>query len=195
MLSCDAIRKRLWFANAPILSSQPIRLCAGSTLLDETYSCHAVLGSSTLCAEYNKEQPMTPNSLPSQSPRMPGSMRRIALAAVCMLTFAACASAPKAPLQALQAAEMAITSAEQARVADYASPELTDARQDLSAARKAVTREDMVLAERLAKQSRVNAELAMAKTEAIKAKAVNDEMMESTEALKQEMLRNSGAQK
>lgn len=138
---------------------------------------------------------MTPRSPPTLLLQLSGSTQRIALAAACMLTFAACASAPKAPLQALQAAEMAITNAEQARVADYASPELTDARQDLSAARKAVTREEMVLAERLAKQSRVNAELAIAKTEAIKAKAVNDEMAESTEALKQEMLRNSGAQK
>lgn len=138
---------------------------------------------------------MTANSPPSQRLRVSQPMQRMALAAACMLTFAACASAPKAPLQALQAAEMAITSAEAARVAEYASPELTDARQDLGAARRAVTREEMVLAERLAQQSRVNAELAIAKTEAIKAKAVNDEMVKSTEALKQEMARNSGDQK
>jgi hypothetical protein len=124
-----------------------------------------------------------------------GPTLRLVAASICLLGLAACASTPKAPDQALQAAEMAITNAEQARVADYASPELADARQDLSAARRAVADEEMLLAERLAKQSRVNAELAIAKTEAIKAKAVNDEMLKSTEALKQEMQRNSGAQK
>ena len=138
-------------------------------------------------------------TLKSQYPQAIRGQRRpvlrFAAASICMLALAACASAPKAPDQALQAAELAITNAEQARVADYASPELADARQDLSAARRAVADEEMLLAERLAKQSRVNAELAIAKTEAIKAKAVNDEMLKSTEALKQEMQRNSGAQK
>ena len=87
---------------------------------------------------------------------------------------------------------MAISSAEQARVADYVSPELGDARDNLSAARRAVQQEDMVLAKRLAQQSRVNAEFAIAKAEAIKAKAINDEMQKSTDALEQEMQRNSG---
>jgi hypothetical protein len=109
-----------------------------------------------------------------------------------LLMLAGCASTPKAPTAALQAAELAIANAEQARVADYASMELTDARKNLTAARSAVQREEMVLAKRLADQSRVNAELATAKAEEAKAKSVNDEMQKSTEALKQEMQRNSG---
>jgi hypothetical protein len=51
----------------------------------------------------------------------------------------------------------------------------------------------MVLGQRLAEQSRANAELASAKAEALKAKAVNDEMRRSTDTLKQEMQRNTGA--
>ncbi|MDZ4811033.1 MAG: DUF4398 domain-containing protein [Pseudomonadota bacterium] len=121
-----------------------------------------------------------------------GSWLRLAAVAAVFLMFAACASTPEAPDRELQAAEMAITNAEQARVADYASPELSDARENLSAARRAVQQEEMVLAKRLAQQSRVNAELALAKAEALKAEAINDEMQKSTDALKQEMQRNSG---
>lgn len=109
-----------------------------------------------------------------------------------LLFLAACASAPQPPTEALQAAELAIANAEQARVADNASPELGQARDNLTAARAAVQREDMIAAARLAEQSRANAELASAKAEMVKAKAVNDEMRKSTEALKQEMQRNPG---
>lgn len=121
--------------------------------------------------------------------------RHIAIAAMAMLTLASCASAPKAPDQALQAAEMAITTAEQARAADYAAPQLREARDKLSAARTAVRDEEMERALHLAQESRANAELAAAKTEAIKAQAVNDEMKKSTETLKQEMQRNAGDSK
>ena len=115
--------------------------------------------------------------------------------ALAMLALAACASKPLPPTEALQAAEQAISSAEKARVADYASPELGMARDKLAAARTAVEKEEMVLAQRLAEQSRVDADLATAKAEVAKAKLVNDEMKKSTESLKQEMQRNTGAVK
>lgn len=117
---------------------------------------------------------------------------RLSAGAAGLLVLAACASVPQPPTEALQAAELAISNAEQARVADYASPELGQAREKLTAARAAVQQENMVLGQRLAEQSRVNAELASAKAEAAKAKAVNDEMRKSTETLKQEMQRNPG---
>lgn len=118
---------------------------------------------------------------------------RVAGVAVGLLMLAGCASAPKPPTEALQAAELAINNAEKARVADYASPELGQAREDLTAARSAVDKEQMADAQRLAERSRANAELASAKADAAKAQAVNDEMKKSTEALKQEMQRNTGA--
>lgn len=121
-----------------------------------------------------------------------GSALSLSIMLTSMLALPGCASAPKAPERALQAAEQAITTAEQARVADYASPELGEARRNLTAARDAVKDEEMVLAERLAVQSRSDAELALAKAEAAKARAVNLEMQESIDALKQEMQRNSG---
>lgn len=122
-----------------------------------------------------------------------GSSIPAGLAAMALLMLAACATVPPPPTEALQAAEMAITNAEKARVADYASPELGQARENLSAARSAVQKEDMVLAARLAEQSQVNAQLATAKAESAKAKVVNDEMQKSIDTLKQEMQRNPGA--
>lgn len=110
-----------------------------------------------------------------------------------LLALAGCASAPKPPTEALQAAELAIASAEKARVADNASPELGTARENLSAARVAVEQQQMDLARQLAEQSQANAQLASAKAEAAKAKLVNDEMQKGTTTLKQEMQRNPGA--
>ena len=107
--------------------------------------------------------------------------------------LAACASAPLPPTSELQAAELAIASAEQDQVADYALPELNDARKNLDAARIAVSNEDMVLASYLATESAANAQLASARTEMLKAKAVNEEMQKSIDTLKMELQRNSGA--
>ncbi|MES2824508.1 MAG: DUF4398 domain-containing protein [Pseudomonadota bacterium] len=125
-----------------------------------------------------------------------GFLPKATLAILSSVTFAlllsACASTPKPPTQALQAAETAISNAEQARVADYASPELVEAREKLTAARLAVEKEDMLAAHRFAEQARVDAELALAKQNAAKAKAVNEEMQKGISTLKQEMNRNTG---
>ena len=120
------------------------------------------------------------------------SAMRIAAAMAVVLTLGACASAPQAPERELQAAEQAIRSAEQVRAANFASLELREARDKLTAARAAVQQEKMNHAKRLAEESRVNAELASARTAELKAKAVNDEMQKSTDTLEQEMDRNTG---
>ena len=56
------------------------------------------------------------------------------LAVAGTLALTGCASTPEPPERALAAAEQAISTAEQARVADYASPELGEARRNLTAA-------------------------------------------------------------
>lgn len=109
-----------------------------------------------------------------------------------LLTLGACASAPMAPSVSLQAAEQAITTAEQDQVADYASYDLSQARDKLAAAKVAVQKEEMVLAKRLAEQSLVDAQLATAKTSEIKAGKINQEMQESTRTLQEEMDRGTG---
>jgi len=116
----------------------------------------------------------------------------LATLAVTSLLLAGCSSPPKAPDQELQAAELAIATAEQARVADYASPELGEAREKLTAARTAVAKEKMTSAARLAEQARADAELATAKAAAAKAQAINDELEKSVNTLEQELQRNSG---
>ncbi len=108
------------------------------------------------------------------------------------LLFVGCASTPTEPIVAIKAAEQAISVADQARIADAASPELKEAREKLAAAQRAFDDKRLVDAERLAIESRVDAELASAKVEAAKAKAVNDEIKTSTATLAQEMQRNSG---
>jgi hypothetical protein len=109
------------------------------------------------------------------------------------LLIAACASTPPAPDVALSSAKQAIAVADQERVADAASPPLSEARDKLAAAQTAVTDKRMVDADRLARESRVDAELATAQSQASKAQAVNDEMIKSTQTLTEEMQRNSGA--
>lgn len=114
--------------------------------------------------------------------------RLTGLAGLLMLV-AACASAPPAPDAAIDAAKVAISNAEKADASHYAGAELGEARQKLASADAAVADESMVLAERFAHESRVQAELASARTEAAKAAAVNKEMERGADALSEEMER------
>lgn len=120
-------------------------------------------------------------------------LQRSAIAAVAAISLNACALAAPPPTQELQAAEAAIATAEQERVGDHAGPELNAAREKLTAARSAVQQDDMVLAAYLATESKADAQLASARTAMLKNKAVNDEMQQSIDTLKQEMQRTSGA--
>ena len=111
-----------------------------------------------------------------------------------LFSVMACSSVP-APVAELAAAEQAILTAEQARVNTYAASELAEARKKLQDARAAVVQKDMLQASRLAQQSKLDAELALARAGAAEAMAVNDEMKKSTEILQQEMLRNQSGVK
>ena len=121
-------------------------------------------------------------------------LRGPSAALICLggaLLLAACASTPP-PAVDLASAKQAIAVADQARIADASSPPLSEARDKLAAAQSAVTDKRMVDADRLARESRVDAELSSAQSAAAKDKAVNDEMIHSTATLSQEMQRNSG---
>lgn len=106
----------------------------------------------------------------------------------------ACSSAPVAPTQEITAAEQSLIDAEQARVAEYALPEMQEARAKISSARAAVKSEDMVLAKRLAEQASLDIKLATAKAALAKEQEVNKEMKKSIDVLKQEMNRKTGEQ-
>jgi hypothetical protein len=109
-----------------------------------------------------------------------------------LLLLTACASTPLPPTQEISAAEQSLTDAEQARVAEYALPEMQEAREQLSASRAAVLKEDMVSAKRLAQQASMNIKLAAAKAELAKAEEVNTDMTQNIDVLKEEMQRKTG---
>ena len=115
----------------------------------------------------------------------------IALGLTGALMLGGCASVPP-PTASLQAARLAISDADRAEAGRYASAELGEARTKLASADSAVAEQKMTMAERLANESRTEAELASAKTANVKADAVNDEMKRSTSTLVEEMQRNSG---
>jgi len=119
----------------------------------------------------------------------------VALGFAGTLLIAACAATPPAPTAALDAAHLAISNAERADAGHYASAELAESRLKLESANTEVTDKHMTSAERLANESRTEAELASARTEATKAKAVNAEMQRGTGNLIDEMQRNAGEQK
>jgi|SRR5580658_9216316 hypothetical protein len=127
----------------------------------------------------------------SSNLRRPGRQAALGLASV--FALGACASAPP-PTASLQAARVAIASAEQADAGHYAPGELSEARAKLESAQGAVQDQKMIVADQYAKESSAEASLATAKAAEAKAKAVNDEMRQSTATLIQEMQRTSGQQ-
>jgi hypothetical protein len=121
-------------------------------------------------------------------------LRAAAVGIAGTLVIAACASTPPAPTAQLQAAQQAISNAERTDAGRHAAAELSEARTKLASANTAVQEERMVSAAQLADQSRVEAELASARTAAVKARTVNDEMKRSTGTLIDEMQRSTGEQ-
>jgi hypothetical protein len=108
------------------------------------------------------------------------------------LLAGACASTPPAPTADLQSAAQAIATADQARIPDTTAPELGEARDKLTAAHTAVAEKHMEEADRLALESRADAELASATSQASKDQLINNEIVQSTATLSQEMQRNKG---
>ena len=110
----------------------------------------------------------------------------------CTALLAACASTPPAPEAAIGAATQAIASADRSGVGESAAPELAEARSKLAAANLAVADKRMTDADRLARESRIDAELASARTQTIAAQRVNDEITRGTAVLSTELQRHSG---
>ncbi|WP_439509623.1 DUF4398 domain-containing protein [Marinimicrobium koreense] len=122
--------------------------------------------------------------------RLPGALSL----AMAVVLLSACTSAPMAPTSALNEAREAIATAEQAGARQFAGAELDEAQQKLMFAERSVSSEQMIEAERLAREAMIVAELASARTEAAKAVAINEEMRRSADALDEEM-RRTGEQR
>ncbi len=124
-------------------------------------------------------------------------LTRVALLPATMaaaLLLSACAATPVAPTTALSEAREAIAHAEQSDGRQHASGDLDAAKQRLEMAEQAVAEENMVEAERLAREAQVTAELASARAVAAKAVEVNRQMGRGAAALTEEM-RRSGEQR
>jgi hypothetical protein len=130
-----------------------------------------------------------------QNTRRSKNASRFAAALTVTTLATACASTPPAPLASLQAAQQAITTAEGVDAGHSAPGELGEARSKLSEANVAVKDGRMVIAERLALQSRASADLAAAKTASVKALAVNAEMKSGNAVLVEELNRAGGESK
>lgn len=111
-----------------------------------------------------------------------------------LLSLASCSSAPKVPTAAMDRAERTISKAEQARVAQFAPAELSEARLKMQGSRTALLNKDVELADRLAFEATLDADLATARAELAQANAVNDEMKNSLGILQQEMQRKEPTQ-
>ncbi len=132
--------------------------------------------------------------MPNSSPRdyLPAARTAAWLGALAILT--ACASTPPPPTASLVAASTAISSAETSEAGRYAAPEIGEARDKLARANAAVAQKDMSGAQQLAEESRVEAELASAKTAQVKATSVNEQITHDNASLVGELQRNAGSQ-
>lgn len=108
-----------------------------------------------------------------------------------LLSLASCSSSPKVPTAAMDRAERTISKAEQARVAQFAPAELSEARLKMQGSRTALLNKDVELADRLAFEATLDADLATARAELVQANTVNDEMKNSLGILQQEMQRKA----
>lgn len=126
----------------------------------------------------------------SKSARVSRRSLQIALPAILLFT-AACASTP-VPTASLQAAQQSIVNAERVEAGTHAPLEMRDARTKLAAAQRSVEMKDMLIAGRLADEARADADLAVARTSAVTAAAVNADMKRSNATLVDEMQRKTG---
>jgi hypothetical protein len=122
--------------------------------------------------------------------------RRLQLVSLpALLMVSAAFAAPPVPTANLQSAQQAIANAERVEAATLAGVDLGEARAKLAAAQDAVTEKEMVKAAWLADEARASAELAAAKTGALKASAVNADIKRTTATLVDEMQRKTGETK
>ncbi len=106
------------------------------------------------------------------------------------LSVAACAAVP-APVEELAVADAAVAHAAAAGAQELAPSELGMARDKLSRARLMVNAQDQQQARQLAQQAQLDALVAEAKTEAVKARRAAEEVSAASRALREEMNRKA----
>ncbi|HSW13559.1 MAG TPA: DUF4398 domain-containing protein [Solimonas sp.] len=99
------------------------------------------------------------------------------------LAGVACSSSPALPTAQLDAAGFAVAKAAAGKPPPEVQPELQRARSTLEAARAAALAGDSLKARRLAEQARSDAELAIARGEAVKAQRALDALQKGQDAM------------
>ena len=122
----------------------------------------------------------------ARASKQPGAIR-LAVAGVWLLMLAACATTPPDP-RVLDNAEQAISRAETAGGAEHAPLELRLANRRLDEARQAIIDGDAQAARRRADKAEIEAQLALARTQAALARRALAERREVLEALQQELV-------
>jgi hypothetical protein len=119
--------------------------------------------------------------------------RAVLLGALAAAALAAgCASDVPRPDAELARAKTLIDQAEQAGAVQYAQPDISQARDKLSAADKAAEKGDNETAQRLAAEASLDAQLALTRANSGKAKTAAAEVNQSVETLRREANRNTG---
>lgn len=122
----------------------------------------------------------------ARASKQPGAIR-LAVAGVWLLMLAACATTPPDP-RVLDNAEQAISRAETAGGAEHAPLELRLANRRLDEARQAIVDGDAQAARHRADEAEIEAQLALARTQAALARRALAERREVLEALQQELV-------
>lgn len=110
-----------------------------------------------------------------------------AIAAIGLFGLTACASTDDRPDAELAIAQSNIEQAQRAGANQHAAQPLSAAREKLSAAQAAVARDEMLVAERLAEEATLDAQLADAMTRTRKAELAVEELNDTIEVLREEI--------
>jgi chromosome segregation ATPase len=117
----------------------------------------------------------------------------VAATAISLIGIAGCASTGERPDAELATARATIEQAQQAGANEHAAEPLSSAREKLSAAEAAVARDEMLVAQRLAEEAALDAELAGAMARNRKAERAVDELNDTIEVLRDEIARNQSS--
>ncbi|MCK9605101.1 MAG: DUF4398 domain-containing protein [Methylomonas sp.] len=114
------------------------------------------------------------------------NMQRIGVSLFAATLLFGCASIP-APTEQLAVSKAAVANAGGAGGNEYAPIALKSAMDKMDAAQRAMTREDYLLARRLAEEAQVDAQLASATAGATKAQQAARQLQEGNRVLRQEI--------
>lgn len=117
-------------------------------------------------------------------------MRMLGISVAAAIILAGCASTPP-PLEQIAVSKASIVNASGAGSEEFAPREIKSAREKMAAVESAMKEKDYVLADQLAKEAQVDAQLATAIARSAKAKKAADTIQEDSRILRKEIERKT----